>query len=513
MLLLGATGAVANLQQTSWGLKDPDSYLQSRLVCEQKLVDLRWSFQHWPAHNRHPKPTHNPTASAAQIRAAVLRNLKQEVYLQQQKSWYFSAAVVQAEWQRIQAASQMPKRLQQYMAALGHDEQQILACLVRPALVAQHFSAVGDPDALLGLDWRQLQRHPIQQGSTLPAPRIPSPRTRHTTIWDGNHMIIWGGYWQDFFDQYALRSGALYDPVLDQWQFTSSANAPEGRFQHSAVWTGQEMIVWGGLNDFVHGELNSGGRYNPTTGMWQATASGISEPRYLHTAVWSGTEMIIWGGYLPSGQGDGQAYDPSSNQWRDLSLLNAPTPNAGHAAIWTGSEMLLWGGGNARYKPDLDQWTAITGVNAPAGHAYPHMVWTGSFMVVWGGRLSSTTGIDTGGIYVASHDAWISTSQDQALSGRYAAAHTWTGSELFLWGGVGDGQLMSDGSLFNPNNNSWHAVAADNAPPPSQGLSAVWTGERVVVWGAAIRDGQSYDPSTDQWHDMYGNFIFDADFE
>ena len=66
---------------------------------------------------------------------------------------------------------------------------------------------------------------------------------------------------------------------------------PLTRYGHTAVWTGSEMIVWGGV--FVS---NIGGRYNPSTDTWTATSS-INAPHHRadHTAVWTGTEMIIWG--------------------------------------------------------------------------------------------------------------------------------------------------------------------------------------------------------------------------
>ena len=34
----------------------------------------------------------------------------------------------------------------------------------------------------------------------------------------------------------------------DTWTATSSTNAPVARYNHTAVWTGSEMIVWGGYN-------------------------------------------------------------------------------------------------------------------------------------------------------------------------------------------------------------------------------------------------------------------------
>src|SRR5215467_6149034 len=47
--------------------------------------------------------------------------------------------------------------------------------------------------------------------------------------------------------------------VDDTWTATSTTNAPTGRAFHTAVWTGSEMIVWGGFGD--SGVVNTGGRY------------------------------------------------------------------------------------------------------------------------------------------------------------------------------------------------------------------------------------------------------------
>ena len=92
-----------------------------------------------------------------------------------------------------------------------------------------------------------------------------------------------------------LNTGGRYNPGTDSWIATSTANAPTGRRFHTAVWTGSEMIVWGGYD--TDGALNTGGRYNPGTDSWIATST-TNAPigRYNHTAVWTGSEMIVWGG-------------------------------------------------------------------------------------------------------------------------------------------------------------------------------------------------------------------------
>lgn len=87
--------------------------------------------------------------------------------------------------------------------------------------------------------------------------------------------------------------------VNGNWIATSTVSAPAAREQgQSAVWTGAEMIVWGGGTFATNTWLNTGGRYNPSTDSWLPTSTtGAPSVRTHHTAVWTGTEMIVWGGF------------------------------------------------------------------------------------------------------------------------------------------------------------------------------------------------------------------------
>jgi hypothetical protein len=76
-------------------------------------------------------------------------------------------------------------------------------------------------------------------------------------------MIVWGGV----NDITILNSGGRYDPNTDTWTSTSMTNAPDVRVWHTAVWTGTEMVVWGGFNS-PNSYRNTGGRYNPGTDSW-----------------------------------------------------------------------------------------------------------------------------------------------------------------------------------------------------------------------------------------------------
>ena len=105
----------------------------------------------------------------------------------------------------------------------------------------------------------------------------------------------------------------------DTWTVTSTTNVPTGRIFHTAIWTGSEMIVWGGSS------LNTGGRYNPNMDSWAATDDVVSD-RYYHTAVWTGSEMIVWGGTDETSVfNTGGRYNPSTDTWTATSTDNAPT--------------------------------------------------------------------------------------------------------------------------------------------------------------------------------------------
>lgn len=144
-----------------------------------------------------------------------------------------------------------------------------------------------------------------------PEPNFPEGRQYHTALWDSanNRMLVWGGYTRD--DQWH-NTGATYVQNLSSWNDMSTASAPDGRWNHSAVWTGTNMIVWGGRMGVGGTQFHmSGGLFNPDSNTWTATqTSGAPSARANHTAVWTGTAMIIWGGTDGTALADGAVFAP-----------------------------------------------------------------------------------------------------------------------------------------------------------------------------------------------------------
>jgi len=335
----------------------------------------------------------------------------------------------------------------------------------------------------------------------------PASRDRHTAVWTGNRMIVWGGFRQS---SPAFNTGDQYDPVSDTWTPTSTVNAPIGRLDHSAVWTGSRMVIWGGSSDGFSLVLSSGGRYDPASDTWTPT-SLVNAPqgRNLPTAVWTGSKMIVWGGVIPGTPtyvNTGGIYDPGLDTWNLTSTLNAPEGRAGHAAVWTGSRMVVWGGNTlappgspgkylntgGQYNPISNQWTSTSTAGAPIARTYHAFVWTGSRMIIWGGQPGNARGsVFTGGRYDPLTDQWTSMSTTGAPHSRHHPTAVWTGSQMIVWGGVSEvTTTVNSGGVYDPALDQWIAATpSSGAPSARYRHTAVWTGSQMVVWGGNIGVG------------------------
>jgi hypothetical protein len=160
-------------------------------------------------------------------------------------------------------------------------------------------------------------------------------------------MIVYGGV---NASGNFLNTGGVYDPVTDSWTATSAISAPSVRSTDKAIWSGSEMIIWGGKSGF-NTPLNTGARYNPFTDTW-TPMSGTNAPsaRFSHGAVWNGSEMIVWGGQDAVSPvtytNTGGRYNPITNTWTATATLNAPSGRSNFAAV-VDTHMIVWGGNTA----------------------------------------------------------------------------------------------------------------------------------------------------------------------
>lgn len=144
------------------------------------------------------------------------------------------------------------------------------------------------------------------------------------------------------------------------WEDVSDINEPTPRRFFSKIWAGapvNKMIIWGGQdipllqNSWSNAALSDGGMFDPYTNTWTSMSQPISaiiSPRQLHSAVWTGNEMIIWGGgtggMLSSNQG--YIYNIATDTWSLLCVQNQPSISQRSWVgfdVWTGDKLIIWG--------------------------------------------------------------------------------------------------------------------------------------------------------------------------
>ena len=295
----------------------------------------------------------------------------------------------------------------------------------------------------------------------------------------------------------------------------------------SVVWTGAEMIVWGGYDG--DGVANDNRRYDPALDQWgYVTSVGAPSRRYGHSGTWIGTEMIVWGGRAQSSSeffGDGARYDPAADAWLPMSATDAPSARNGHTAVWTGTELIVWGGGldqnnrsntGARYDPATDTWTPMSTINAPAARYKHHAVFDGERMIVWGGEVvDGTAGImvSDGGVYDPVTDVWsplpAQNAPDVTKSTQLPDSVVLAGSDLMVWSpwsesledpltGSTRAALVSEARRYNGVQAQWNTVvdACESGATPN----AVWLNGRMLSWNDDFTEGYAYGEQRDIWH-------------
>jgi len=224
--------------------------------------------------------------------------------------------------------------------------------------------------------WQLLPAAPLQ------------PRRGAVGAWTGKELIITGG---SSSGPRTLRDGAAYNPATRTWR--TIAPMPLGRTGATAVWDGTELIVIGGrtgsgpASRFAARPLT----YNPAANHWRWLPK-MAYPRSGFGAVWTGRQVLVWGGLTATGTPPphGEAYTPATSTW--TALPQAPLRGrANPIAVWTGRRMIVWGGtapghrytDGAAFTPAAGSWgTAIevpglAALNAN-GDAYVSLVSCGS---------------------------------------------------------------------------------------------------------------------------------------
>jgi hypothetical protein len=147
-------------------------------------------------------------------------------------------------------------------------------------------------------------------------PPMPEPRSDATAVWDGTEALFIAGTRAGANGPSA--DGVAFNPATGRWRRLPVMTYSRSGF--AAVWTGHQVLIWGGLTGpYANQEIPPHGvAYDPAANRWSALPMSPLRGRSLPTAVWTGRQMIVWGGFIPTAQQDkpltdGAAYHPASS--------------------------------------------------------------------------------------------------------------------------------------------------------------------------------------------------------
>jgi hypothetical protein len=279
------------------------------------------------------------------------------------------------------------------------------------------------------------------------------------TIREGSAYAIGGGLlfaWGGAPDRTGelMSDGMLVN--IDTGEARPISDAPiEPRGQASAVWTGEEFIVFGGRS--FTGSLVDGAAYDPSTGVWRLIAPAPMTPVANPAAVWLVGRMVVW---LPGEEpepnetpqpilGQIASYDLNTDSWTHIDHPDILVVDADLLAIG-GDDLILVGGPNVRpqgfygglrplsatvFDPDTRSWSQpITGPDIAAGLAF-----------LLGDELALVT--EDGAVHLLSEGAWQSQAQLANSCGSFDWSATSGGGIAYVmcWG-----NYLLDGSEVLP---------------------------------------------------------------
>jgi hypothetical protein len=338
------------------------------------------------------------------------------------------------------------------------------APVLNPGLLAQNAT----PAQLAGGRWQSLP--------SLPA-GVLAPRGQAAVVWTGRQLLVWGGVGLGrplrVYDD-----GAAYDPVARRW--TRISPAPEAQWLEGgeglAVWTGREMLVWGGITipdparQPNRGAPAQGVAYDPERQTWRRLAPRPAAlPRSDLWTVWTGRELLA-GGIEEAGEAGGTTvavYDPAADHWRMLprspGLSGGGRTLEARAAMWAGSRLLVWNflratplplneGTNIpdhpdtppaaidvwAYDPAADRWSSLPVPPEPVRQVSENadLAWTGREVVIAGARVEVIGGrhrvVTRAGRYDPDRAVWVPIEPPPRGAGTNLGRVilTWTGSAL-----------------------------------------------------------------------------------
>nr|MCU0374450.1 hypothetical protein [Chitinophagaceae bacterium] len=364
-------------------------------------------------------------------------------------------------------------------------------------------------------------------------------RPGSSAVWTGSKVIFYGGYIKVGADTISADGGLEYNPTTNTW-----TDIPAGGPRihgHQALWTGTEMMIFGGRTDefYTTSRVNF---YNPATFVWNSgytpggglfyttanTRSHLANNKVFvynlinidlltttfHTAYFD-LSTKTWVAYSPAlRNGDPRApaasvkvntdvyffpnYKPcnfvtnylhffaqESNPVYMYPKYNANLATSSSKKIASNAAYAVsfgMHGGALNYQVNRNRWTRASTTNQPADREGNICLPIGNnSFFIWGGK-SGTTYLNNGAIYNAATNSWTTVTSTNAPSARSAATAAFGNGKILVWGGNAGGAYLNNGKLYDVATNTWTNVNTAGAPTCGNHLHIEWNGSQFQTY-------------------------------
>lgn len=292
------------------------------------------------------------------------------------------------------------------------------------------------------------------------------------------------------------RTAAVWpQPVPATWRrLPPSPLTP--RVGASVVWTGDEVLVWGGYDSFNRPQRN-GAAFDPVLGSWRPMPAGPARDASAR-GVRSQTQVV----FVSTSQT--LQYDPRSRRWRTRSPLPLPDGHrvADHVIAIDDAVVAITeprdGQPSAVFALEADAWTRLP--DMPVTLQRDHVVLgAGSRLLAIG---PARDGQDTA-VALDLADAratWERIDATPALPGDITSLEAAASPDgtVLLWGtrALGDGEAAAWAAVRERR--GWRQVDAGPLRP-TRSETVAWTGDQMLVWSRVGNVGALFDLDTDRW--------------
>ncbi len=336
-----------------------------------------------------------------------------------------------------------------------------------------------------------------------------------SATWTGTKVVFYGGYVLSLGDTISFDGGLAYNPASNTWEDVAGGG-PRIR-NHQAVWTGTEVMFFGGRTDASYTSVGVN-FYNPNSFAWNAgyIPGGASFYTHLHTRSHVANNRVFVFNLLnldfltttfPS-----QYFDLNTKTWvAYVPQVRNGDERAPAASVKVNNDIYFF----PAYKPCVSAQNYLHFFAQETNPVYMYPKYNANLLAVFSKKVASqgnyivSFGLHTGALnYQVNRNRWIrSATLNQPADREGHVCIPIGNNSFFIWGGKNGPTYFNTGAIYNAAANTWTAVTTTNAPAARSGHTAAFGNGKILVWGgnaggAYLNNGKLYDIASNTWSNV-----------